>query len=219
MNNYEFMIPYPLVVAEGETADALGYSVGSTWTRIYALPGRTGFTAHFIKLAALVKDLPISSACFRLVFQSGDSSQVSVKIIALSYVDGVAVWADDWGTFQRRAAYNPDNQGVDVTAKLVALLVGGADNPQITLEVLGSGVIHEATLEVVYAIPDLAPLVAALDARIAALEAVEVPDHAEALAALAARVAALEAAPAPSPAPVPITIQLPPGGFTFNLAG
>lgn len=182
-----------LITPEGETADALGYSVGSSWTRIYSLPGRTGFTAHFIKLAALAKQLPISRAFFRLVFQSSDPNQVSARIIALSYVNGVAVWADDWGAFQRRAIYNPDNQGVDVTAKLKALLASGATDPQIGIEVFGTGVIHEATLEVVYAIPD----------------------HSEAIAALEARIEALEAAAAPAP----VTFHLPPGGLTITIAG
>lgn len=169
---YEFMISYPLVTAEGETADALGYSVNSSWTRLYALPGHTGFTAHFIQLGALPKRLPISSACFRLVFQSSDSNQLSAKIISLCYVNGVAVWDTEWGTFQRRPAYNPDNQGVDVTSKLRTFLSNGAANPQISLEVLGSGVIHEATLEVVYSVADYSDIVADLQARVTMLESI-----------------------------------------------
>lgn len=189
---YEFMIPYPLVVAEGETADALNYSVSSSWTRLYVLPGHTGFTAHFIQLAALAKRLPISSACFRLVFQSGDSGQLSAKIISLCYVNGVAVWDTDWGTFQRRSAYNPDNQGVDITTKLRSFLSNGAANPQLSLEVLGSGVIHEATLEVVYAVPDYAEVIEALSLRLDALES------------------------SPQPAALFQTIEVPPAGTSLR---
>lgn len=187
---HEFMIPYDLFAREGESADAVGYSVGSTWTRIYSLPGRTGFTAHFIQLGDILKRLPIASAAMRLVYQSSDNTQPSARIIALSYGSGGAVWESDWGTFTRDSN-NPTNQKTDVTTKLLALLSSGRTSPQVSVEVYGTGIIQQATLEVVYAVPDYSEVIAALEARIEALET------------------------AGPPAPFPVVIQ---GGLTITLA-
>lgn len=153
MEFQEIGINYPLLSTEGETSDALNYNVGSTWTKIYALPGHTGFTSHFIKYPET--SLNIHSAIFRVVFQSSDSSIPSARIISFSYdANNNGVWENDWGTFTRRNAYNPDNQSINVTEKLTNLLNTNNTNIQISIEVFGQGVIHEATLEVVYKIPD-----------------------------------------------------------------
>lgn len=243
MSTLKFTDSQFLIGPEGETADALGYSVGSTWERVYNLPGRTGFTAHFIQLVKQMDALPIEKATFNLVYQSSDNTQPSARIIALSYSGSTPVWETDWGVFTRDA-YNPTNQTIDVTARLLALLATGRDNPQIGLEVWGTGVLQQAKLAITYAIPDLRAALTALTAevvaltalvgrtavleaakadlysRVEALELVEFPDHGPALAALEAALAAalarldaLETSPPAPAAPVPITLQLPPGGF------
>lgn len=254
MSTLSFTVPNVLIAPEGETADALGYSVGGAWTRLYNLPGRTGFTAHFIQLVRQIDELPIAKATFNLVYQSSDNTQPSARIIALSYAGSQPVWEDDWGTFTRDA-YNPTNQTIDVTAKLLGLLSCGRDNPQIGLEVYGAGVLQQAKLAINYAIPDLRAALTALTAevvaltalvgrvavleaakadlysRVEALELAPIPEHTTALAALAdhagavdlalaalnLRLDALEAAPPSPPGPIPITVNLPPGGFTINL--
>lgn len=55
-----------LITPEGETNDALGFNV-SGWTKLYNLPGRTGFTAHFILVPRPINALPIGKAVFNLV--------------------------------------------------------------------------------------------------------------------------------------------------------
>jgi hypothetical protein len=77
-----------------------------------------------------------------------------------------------WGSVTRRSGFNPDNQALDITQRLVDWLEGGVrEAPQLGLEVQGTGVIHEAALEVVYSIPDYRAEIEALAARVASLEA------------------------------------------------
>lgn len=249
MSTLSFTVPNFLIGPEGETAEALGYSVDSAWERLYNLPGRTGFTAHFIQLVKQMDALPIGKATFNLVYQSSDNTQPSARILALSYAGSSPVWETDWGTFTRDI-YNPTNQTIDVTTKLQALLASGRDNPQIGLEVYGTGVLQQARLAITYQIPDLRAALTALTAevvaltalvgrtavleaakadlynRVEALELVELPDHWPALAALEAALAAalvrldaLEASPAPPTAPVPIILQIPAGGISISLGG
>ncbi len=203
-----------LITPEGETADALGYSVGG-WTKLYNLPGRTGFTAHFILVPRPINALPIGKAVFNLVYQSSDNSVPSARIIALSYSGGQPAWEDDWGVFHRDGS-NPTNQTIDVTAKLQALLATGRDNPQIGLEVNGAGVLQQAKLVITYEIPDLRAALTALTAEVVALtsliERVNVLELAK--ADIYSRIEALESAH--SSAPLPITIELPAGGISVK---
>lgn len=222
-----------LITPEGETADALGFSVGS-WTKLYNLPGRTGFTAHFILVPKQINALPIGKAVFEMVYQSSDNSVPSARIVAVSYSGGQPFWETDWGVFHRDGN-NPTNQTIDVTAKLLALLATGRDNPQIGLEVNGTGVLQQAKLVITYEIPDLRAALTALTAEVVSLTALvgrtavleaakaDLYSRVEALeAALAAaldRLGTLEAPPPPPAAPVPIILQIPAGGISISLGG
>ena len=172
--SHDFLITYPLIQMEGETADAFQFSNVATWTPLYNLPGRTGFTAHHIKLADSPTNAAIKKASFRFVFQTGNATTPAIRIYSLHYTSGVSTGVYDygWGSVTRRSGFNPDNQALDITQRLVDWLEGGVrEAPQLGLEVQGTGVIHEAALEVVYSIPDYAQDIAALLARIEALEA------------------------------------------------
>jgi hypothetical protein len=175
---YGFMVSYPLLSMEGRTANATSWSNVGTWTPLYNLPGRTGFTAHHIKLSDANRNLPIASAAFRLVFQSANAVIPSARLYSLHYAPGSTVGDYDyeWGTFTRRSQFNPDNQTINVTDKLRTWLEGGVRlSPQLGLEVNGSGVIHEATLEITYSVPDFESQIESLADRIAALEAGSLP--------------------------------------------
>jgi hypothetical protein len=172
--SHDFLITYPLIAMEGETADALQFSNISQWTPIYNLPGRTGFTSHHIKLADSPTNASIKKASFRFVFQTNNATTPAIRLYSLHYTSGVSTGVYDyaWGSVTRRSGFNPDNQALDVTQRLIDWLEGGVrEAPQLGLEVQGTGVIHEAALEVIYSIPDYAQDIAALVARIEALEA------------------------------------------------
>jgi hypothetical protein len=176
--SHDFLISYPLIQMEGETADALNFSNVSTWTPLYNLPNRTGFTAHHIKLADSPTNAAIKKASFRFVFQTGNATTPAIRIYSLHYTSGVSTGVYDyaWGSVTRRSGFNPDNQVLDITQRLVDWLEGGVrEAPQLGLEVQGTGVIHEAALEVVYSIPDYRAEIEALAARVAALETAPPP--------------------------------------------
>lgn len=195
--SHDFLITYSLVAMEGETADALNFSGVSQWTPIYNLPGRTGFTSHHIKLADSPTNAAIKKASFRVVFQSNSTTLPATRLYSLHYATGVSTGVFDyqWGTVTRRSGFNPDNQALDITTRLRDWLEGGVrEAPQLGLEVQGTGVIHEAVLEVIYSIPDYR---AELDS-------------------LASRVAALEAGSLPAPGPAPTQIAVPAEGLTVH---
>lgn len=172
--SHDFLITYPLIAMEGETADALNFANVANWTPIYNLPGRTGFTSHHIKLADSPTNAAIKKASFRVVFQSNSTATPAIRLYSLHYTTGVSTGVFDyqWGTVTRRSGFNPDNQALDITTRLRDWLEGGVrEAPQLGLEVQGTGVIHEAVLEVIYSIPDYAAEIQALEARVAALEA------------------------------------------------
>jgi hypothetical protein len=172
--SHDFLITYPLIQMEGETADAFQFSNVATWTPLYNFPGRTGFTAHHIKLADSPTNASIKKASFRFVFQTNSTSTPAIRIYSLHYTSGVSTGVYDyaWGSVTRRSGANPDNQALDITQRLVDWLEGGVrEAPQLGLEVQGTGVIHEAVLEVIYSIPDYRAEIEALAARVAALEA------------------------------------------------
>jgi hypothetical protein len=176
--SHDFLITYPLVQMEGETADALNFSGVSQWTPIYNLPGRTGFTSHHIKLADSPTNAAIKKASFRVVFQSNSTTLPAIRLYSLHYSAGVStgVYDHQWGTVTRRSGFNPDNQALDITTRLRDWLEGGErEAPQLGLEVQGTGVIHEAVLEVIYSIPDYRAELDSLASRIAALEAGSLP--------------------------------------------
>lgn len=171
--SHDFLITYSLIAMEGETADALNFSNVSQWTPIYNLPGRTGFTSHHIKLADSPTNASIKKASFRFVFQANSTTTPAIRLYSLHYSPGVSTGVFDygWGSVTRRSGFNPDNQALDVTQRLVEWLEGGVrEAPQLGLEVQGTGVIHEAALEVIYSIPDYRLTIEALAARVAALE-------------------------------------------------
>lgn len=217
---YKFMVPYPIVTTHGKVSEALSWDGISGWLPIYNLPGHTGVTAHFAQLPKLADQLKISSAHFRLVWMSGqpDPSQ-SVSILVLYYNEaGQAVFEYDWGVFMRRGAYNPDNQAVNVTDKLRALLDGVRSNPQIGLQVTGSGAILMAQLEVVYEIEVGAGGVPQEDFNDMALR---VQQFEEGMNHLTQRVALVEETLETLPA-VPtltnVTVVLPAGGVNLSFA-
>ena len=176
--SHDFLITYPLVQMEGETADALNFSSVANWTPIYSLPGRTGFTSHHIKLADSPTNAAIKKAAMRFVFQANSTTTPAVRLYSLHYSAGVSagVYDHQWGTVTRRSGANPDNQTLDITTRLRDWLEGGErEAPQLGLEVQGTGVIHEAVLEVIYSIPDYRAELDSLASRIAALEAGSLP--------------------------------------------
>ena len=171
--SHDFLITYPLIAMEGETADALNFANISQWTPIYNLPGRTGFTSHHIKLADSPTNASIKKASMRFVFQANSTSTPAIRLYSLHYTTGVSTGVFDyaWGSVTRRSGFNPDNQALDITRRLIDWLEGGVrEAPQLGLEVQGTGVIHEAALEVIYSIPDYRAEIEALAARVAALE-------------------------------------------------
>jgi hypothetical protein len=180
--SHDFLITYSLVAMEGETADALSFANVATWTPIYNLPGRTGFTSHHIKLADSPTNAAIKKASFRVVFQSNNTVLPAIRLYSLHYSAGVSTGVFDyqWGTITRRSGFNPDNQALDITTRLRDWLEGGVrEAPQLGIEVQGTGVIHEAVLEVIYSIPDYRAELDSLASRVAALEAGSLPQTAE----------------------------------------
>lgn len=171
MINRMLYVGYDIVPSESVTSQAINFNVAD-WTLLPYLSGHTGATANMQVFLPSENILAYSSANVRVVFQASQSSTPVVRVVSIHYdASNNPVWDYNWGSFTKRPQYDPDNQTVDISAKLAAWLqTPGIASPQLTLQVNGIGVLQEGRVEIGYSVPDFSDDISAMEAQIAALQ-------------------------------------------------